>query len=479
MPMLHAFMTRLESLSSNPRVTVRRRGAPSTNGCVVYWMQRAQRALDNPALDVAVEAAHALRQPVVIFFAPVPFYPNANLRHYAFLAEGIPDIARHARERGVGFVLRTYPRHSLAKFCEEVKASLVIGDENPLREPRRWREITAKKIGVPFWTVDADVIVPSKLLEKEQYAARIIRPRLEQRMEQFAVLAGNPRAKVEWQKPRWLRALPDDGSVDLFGTWAGLVRWPQPVDSFRGGTGEALRLLDEFLERKLPHYPENHGKSEIDGTSRLSPYLHFGHIGPHTVMHAVRKADAPQAAKDDFLNQFVTWRELAINFVHFNPVYDSIECAPDWAHRTLAAHAGDPRPVLYTRDQIESAQTHDELWNAAQLQMLHAGWMHNYMRMYWAKKILEWSPSPAVAWQTALYLNDKYFLDGRDPNGYAGVAWAMGGKFDRPWFDRPIFGTIRWMSGDAARKKFDADGYIRQMHDLAGESGYPLAPTLF
>jgi deoxyribodipyrimidine photo-lyase len=440
-------------------------------------MQRAQRALDNPALDVAVEAAHALRQPVAIFFAPVPFYPNANLRHYAFLAEGIPDIARHARERGIGFVLRAYPEHSLAKFCEEVKASLVIGDENPLREPRHWREITAKKIGVPFWTVDADVIVPSKLLEKEQYAARIIRPRLQQRMEQFAALAGNPRAKVEWQKPGWLQALPDDGSVDLFRNWAGLVRWPQPVVSFHGGTVEALRLLDEFLERKLPRYPENHGKPEIDGTARLSPYLHFGHIGPHTVMHAVQKADAPQAAKDDFINQFLTWRELAINFVHFNPVYDSIECAPDWAHRTLAAHAGDPRPVLYTREQFESAQTHDELWNAAQLQLLHAGWMHNYMRMYWAKKILEWSPSPAVAWQTALYLNDKYLLDGRDPNGYAGVAWAIGGKFDRPWFDRPILGTIRWMSGDAARKKFDADGYIRQMHDLAGESGYPT--TLF
>jgi deoxyribodipyrimidine photo-lyase len=184
-------------------------------------------------------------------------------------------------------------------------------------------------------------------------------------------------------------------------------------------------------------------------------------------MQAVRNSNVPQAAKDDYINQFVTWRELAINFVHFNPLYDSLECAPDWAHRTLAAHAGDPRPVVYTREQFESANTHDELWNAAQLQMLHAGWMHNYMRMYWAKKILEWSPSPGVAYQTAIYLNDKYFLDGRDPDGYAGVAWAIAGKFDRPWFDRTIFGTIRWMSGDAARKKFDAEKYIAQMTLLA------------
>jgi len=464
-------MTKLESISADPRVTIRRPGPPDPNSrCVVYWMQRAQRALDNPALDAAVHVANALRQPVVIFFAPVPFYPHANLRHYAFLAQGIPDIAERARQRGIGFVLRRYPQHSLLEFCDEVKASIVIGDENPMREPRHWREFATKRLSVPLWTVDADVIVPSKLLEKEQYAARIIRPRLQQRLQQFQTAPLNPAAKVEWHTPRGLASLPDDGSIDITKGWKDLDRSVQPVDTFRGGTTEALKLLEQFVKHELATYPENHGKPEIDGTSRLSPYLHFGHIGPHTVMRAVLKSRAPQTAKADYINQFLTWRELAINFVHFNPVYDSIESAPDWAHKTLAAHAHDPRPVVYMREQFEFAQTHDELWNAAQLQMLHAGWMHNYMRMYWAKKILEWSPSPAVAWQTALYLNDKYFLDGRDPSGYAGVAWAMGGKFDRPWFERPIFGTIRWMSGDAARKKFDAEKYIRRMYDLAGRS---------
>ena len=473
-------MTQLESLSSHPRVTIRRPGAPDPQGrCVVYWMQRAQRALDNPALGVAVEVANALRQPVVIFFAPVPYYPHANLRHYAFLAQGIHDVAERARRRGVGFVLRTYPEHSLVKFCNEVKASLVVGDENPMREPHSWREIAAKKLSVPLWTVDADVIVPSKLLEKEQYAARIIRPRLQQRLEQFLTLTGNPDSKIEWQEPGGLSSLPDDGSIDITEGWKDLDRSVQPVDSFRGGTTEALRLLDRFVKHKLAHYPENHGKPEIEGTSRLSPYLHFGHIGPHTVMRAVLNSKAPQTAKDDYIDQFVTWRELSINFVHFNRIYDSIECAPDWAHKTLAKHAHDPRPVLYTREQFEASETHDDLWNAAQLQMLHEGWMHNYMRMYWAKKILEWSPSPAVAWQTALYLNDKYFLDGRDPNGYAGVSWAMGGKFDRPWFERPIFGTIRWMSGDAARKKFDADKYVAQMNALAGKRDASSQPALF
>jgi len=462
-------MITLEQLSRDPRVTVRRKGPPDPGGrCVVYWMQRAQRALDNPALDVAVEAANALRQPVVTFFAPVPFYPHANLRHYAFLAQGIPDIANRARKRGIGFVLQSYPEHSLAKFCDEVRASLVIGDENPMREPNRWREQAAKKLHVPLWTVDADVLVPSKLLEKEQYAARIIRPRLLRQLDQFLVPLRNPRAKVEWQAPRGLRALPDNGSFDITENWPDLDRSVQPVASFRGGTGEALKLLRDFVTHKLAHYPERHGKPEMDGTSRLSPYLHFGHIGPHTVASAVEGAKAPRAAKDDFLDQLITWRELAINFVHFNPLYDSIECAPDWAHRTLARHVSDPRPVVYSRQQLEYAETHDELWNAAQRQMLHAGWMHNYMRMYWAKKILEWSPTPAVAYRTAVYLNDKYFLDGRDPNGYAGIAWAIAGKFDRPWFKRPIFGTIRYMSSNAARKKFDADKYIEQMAKLAG-----------
>jgi len=473
-------MGKLEQLASNPRVTVRHPGAPDPSGkTVVYWMQRAQRAFDNPALDLAVEVASALHQPVVIFFAPMPFYPHANLRHYTFLAQGIPDIAERARKRAIGFVLRAYPDHRLTKFCEEVRASIVIGDENPLREPGNWRERATKRLSVPLWTVDADVIVPSKLLQKEQYAARTIRPRLQAKFEEFFQPLRNPKAKVEWEKPKALCALPDDGSYDITQGWEELDRSVQPVDSFRGGTAEALKLLDDFASHKLAHYPERHGKPEVDGTSRLSPYLHFGHISPITVALAIENADAPRAAKDAFLNELIIWRELAINFAHFNKLYDSIESAPDWAHRTLAAHLKDKRPVVYSRQQLEGAETHDELWNAAQQQMLYAGWMHNYMRMYWAKKILEWSPSPQVAYQTAVYLNDKYFLDGRDPNGYAGIAWAIAGKFDRPWFERPIFGTIRYMSGDAARKKFDADRYIEQMARLAGKRATEAPTELF
>ena len=456
------------------RVTVRRDGEPSPNGrCVVYWMQRAQRALDNPALDLAVEVANALKLPVVVFFAPVPFYPNANLRHYRFLQQGIADTVERCAKRNIGFVLRRYPDHSLVKFCDEVGAALVIGDENPLREPDAWRTKATKKLKVPLWTVDADVIIPSKVLLKAQYAARIIRPRLKVQFAEYLKPCSNAKAKLKWTPPHGFRQLPHD--FDITKDWEGLDRSVNPVDSFRGGTTEGLRLLREFVTKKLRNYPVKHGAPEVDGTSRLSPYLHFGHLGPITVALAVMSSKAPQAVKDDYLDQVITWRELSINFVHFNKLYDSIESAENWAHKTLGKHVRDKRPIIYTRKELETATTHDELWNAAQLQMLHAGWMHNYMRMYWAKKVLEWSDSPQKAYQTCVYLNDKYFLDGRDPNGYAGIAWAIAGKFDRPWFERPIFGTIRYMSGKSAAKKFDAEKYIEQMYALAGRKRNPTA----
>jgi deoxyribodipyrimidine photo-lyase len=455
-------MDTLSELKQNPRVTVRRDAPPSPEGtCVVYWMQRAQRAIDNPALDVAVQAANALHQPVVVFFAPRPF-PPANLRHYAFLLQGIPDIADALGRRNIGFVLRGFPDHSLLKFCEEVRPSLVIGDENPIRQALGWRNTVARKLTIPLWTVDADVIVPSKLLEKQQYAAFVIRPRLQARLQEFLVPSSNPKAKFTWTCPRRLKSLaPNISLPDLTQGWR-IDRSVQPVTRWTGGSSEALRLLQEFIQHKLPNYIDDRNHPEREGTSRLSPYLHFGHISPATVALAVEKANVPRPVKEAFLSQVITWRELSVNFVHFNPNYDNFECAEPWAHRTLAAHAKDPRPVLYTEKQLESAETHDPLWNAAQLQMVTTGWMHNYMRMYWGKKILEWTPSPALAHQIAVRLNDKYEIDGRDPNGYAGVAWSIVGKFDRPWFERPIFGQIRYMSGASTGKKFDSRKYIAQ-----------------
>jgi deoxyribodipyrimidine photo-lyase len=321
--------------------------------------------------------------------------------------------------------------------------------------------------------VDADVIVPRRLLAKAQYAARIIRPRLAAHFDDYFVPCSNPRARIAWG------ATPESLTADpaLLDDWKTLDRSVRPVNSFTPGTTAALAQLKDFVAHRLAHYPERQGDPAQDGSSRLSPYLHFGQLSPITVALAVQQSNAPAPgvasddAKEKYLDELITWRELASNFVTYCPVYDSIECAEPWAHRTLGAHASDPRPILYTRKELEGARTHDELWNAAQLQMLHTGWMHNYMRMYWAKKILEWSPSPQAAYRAAIEMNDRYQLDGRDPSGYAGVAWAVAGKFDRPWFERPIFGQIRYMSGLAAAKKFNADRYIQAQKALArGES---------
>jgi deoxyribodipyrimidine photo-lyase len=452
-------MDALLEFSRDPRVTVRRAGPPDPDGsCVVYWMQRAQRGIDNPALNVAVEAANALRKPVVVFFAPRPF-DSANLRHYAFLAQGIPDLAAELAKRNIGLALRRFPEHSLLRFCDEVKAALVIGDENPIRQAENWRQVAAKKLKIPLWTVDADVILPSRLFGKEQYAAFHFRRRLQPHLKQFLMAPGNPKARISWRKPRALLSLPVD--FDWTAGWT-IDRSAQPVSAWKGGSQEALRVMKGFVRHALPRYSRDRNHPEVDGTSQLSPYLHFGHISPLTVALAVQKADAPKADKEAFLDQLITWRELSVNFVRFNPSYDNLESAEPWAHRTLAKHTRDPRPFLYTERQLENAETHDPLWNAAQAQMVNIGWMHNYLRMYWGKKILEWSPSPAVAYQIAIRLNDKYELDGRDPNGYSGIAWAIVGKFDRPWLERPIFGQIRYMSGASTGRKFDSKKYIEQ-----------------
>lgn len=454
----------IEKLSLDPRITVRKPGPPNPEGeCVLYWMQRAQRVVDNPALDVAVQFGNELGKPVVVFLAPVPFYPHANLRHYRFLGGGIPDIEEGLRKRNVGFVLRTYPDHSLAKICEQVRPAVVIGDENPLRETEHWRVRAAQHLKVPFWTVDADVVVPSRLLGKEHYGARTIRPRLRELLAPFLVPTKAVNARVPWNKPGTLHSL--SAHEDFTTGWA-LDRSVSTIQNWDGGTKNALRVLADFVNHGLQNYSKDRNHPELSGTSRLSPYLHFGHIGPLTIAHAVQAASAPAAARQAFLEQLIVRRELSVNFVRYNSRYDSFECLEPWADRSFARHSGDRRPIVYREKQLEHAETHDPLWNAAQKQMVLTGWMHNYMRMYWAKKILEWSPSVATAYQRAVWLNDRYELDGGDANGYAGIAWAIVGKHDRPWFERPVFGQVRYMSLASTGRKFDSKNYISQIGKL-------------
>jgi deoxyribodipyrimidine photo-lyase len=461
-------MESFEKLAQDARVTVRRRGPANTHGrAVVYWMQRAQRAVDNLALETAIRAANLLKKPVVVFVSIVRDYPNANLRSYTFFAEGLKAVARGLERGGIGFVLRAWPENDLIKFCDEVSPCLVVGDENPIREPEQWRQTFAKKLRVPFWTVDADAIVPSHLLLKEQYGARTIRPRINALLDEFLVPVMNHKPQVRWQPKKKIASLSADS--DLLANLP-ISRAVAPAASLHGGTDEGLKLLKSFLRENLACYDEGRNHPDRDHTSRLSPYLHFGHLGPHTVALAVKEADAPAPDREAFLEQLIVRRELAINFCRFNSNYDNLKCAEPWARRTLEEHARDEREYLYSEQQLENAETHDPLWNAAQRQMVVTGWMHGYLRMYWAKKILEWTRSAEEAFAIAVRLNDRYELDGRDPNGYAGVAWAIAGKHDRAWGpERPVYGKIRYMSYASTSRKFDGKGYIAKVNALGQE----------
>ncbi|MGC2403442.1 MAG: deoxyribodipyrimidine photo-lyase [Acidobacteriaceae bacterium] len=465
----------LRKLAANPRILVRRGGAPAADGkCVVYWMQRAERALENPALDVAVEVGNALNLPVLAYFSAISNFPHANLRHYVFLNQGLVDIEEDLQQKQIGFVVRRPPHNSLQALLEEVKAAVVIGDENPCREPERWRRVLANRLRIPYWTVDADVVVPSGLFEKRMYALHIFKPKLYAELPKFLVPQRESRPDQAWKPPHKLESFPV--LDDVTQGWTKLDRSIRPVDSFTGGTHAAVKRLHEFVSKELAAYDKTRNHPEIDGTSRLSPYLHFGHIGPLTIALAVENAHkqgkVSQAARDSYINELIGWRELAVNFVKFTENYDSFDCAEPWARKTLMEHARDRREFVYKIEQLERAETHDELWNASQQQMVKFGWMHNYMRMYWAKKILEWSPDPARAFDTCVTLNDRYFLDGRDPNGYAGIAWSIVGNFDRPWFDRPIFATIRYMSGASTGKTFNSGQYLERMSQDFGQTAF-------
>jgi len=458
-------MEALEKLAQDARVTVRRGGEANAEGrAVVYWMQRAQRVMDNPALETAIRAANLLKKPVVVFVSVVRDYPNANLRSYIFFAEGLAELAQELERRGIGFVLRAWPENDLAKFCEEVSACLVVGDENFTREPEQWRQAAAKRLRVPFWTVDADVIVPTHLLLKEQYGARTIRPRINALLDEFLVPVGRAQPHVRWQPAKAMTSRRADTNLleEL-----PIIRRVGPVAALQGGTNAGLKVLKGFLRHRLAGYDEGRNHPEQDHTSRLSAYLHFGHLGPHTVALAVKNAEAPARDREAFLEQLIVRRELAVNFCRYNSHYDSLECAEPWARRTLDKHARDEREYLYSEKQLENAETHDPLWNAAQEQMAITGWMHGYLRMYWAKKILEWTRTAEEAFAIAVRLNDRYELDGRDPNGYAGIAWAIAGKHDRAWGpERPVYGKIRYMSYASTSRKFDSRSYIETIDKL-------------
>jgi deoxyribodipyrimidine photo-lyase len=435
---------------------------------VLYWMQEAQRAEYNHALEYAVQRANELGQRLLVVFGLTDGYPEANLRHYAFLLEGLQDVKEELKQRNIKFIVRRGSPDEVALHAGK-NASLIVCDMGYLRLQKEWREKVAEGADCLVVQVETEVVVPVELAsDKREHAARTLRPKIQEHLDEFLVEL-EPTA-VEKQS----LDMKDDG-LDLSDIEAilddmNLDKSVAPVSHlYRGGANEAKKILEDFIENRLGTYVEHRNQPQTDDVSHMSKYLHYGHISPVPVALKISDADPPQKEDlDSYLEELIIRRELSMNFCHYTTDYDEFSCLPAWAKETLEEHKDDEREYLYARKQFEEAETHDEYWNAAMNEMRYTGYMHNYMRMYWGKKILEWSKTPEEAYETTLYLNNKYFVDGRDPNSYANVAWVFG-QHDRGWQERAVFGKVRYMSAGGLERKAKPEEYVEKVERLTRE----------
>jgi deoxyribodipyrimidine photo-lyase len=418
--------------------------APQSAGPVLYWINRERRARDNWALLHAQHVALERHAPLHVVFCLVPSFLGATLRQYDFMLRGLQELERDLLALNISFsVILDAPVNALPRIAE--KASIVITDHEPLRIKKQWVHAVKEAVRVPVVRVDAHNIVPVWTASmKREFGAYTLRPKINKLLPRFltefpAMVRhpyGEATSSVQWDAV-WA-ALKVDTTVS-------------PVTRIVPGERAAHAALQEFVGR-LSTYADQRNDPTKQAQSGLSPWLHFGHLAPQRA--------ALEAKDDAFLEELIVRRELADNFCHYEERYDDVAAFPDWAQRTLDEHRDDPREHVYSYEQWDAAATHDELWNAAQRQVQRTGTMHGYMRMYWAKKLLEWSRSPEEALAIGIALNDRYQLDGRDPNGYCGLAWSIGGVHDRAWFERPVYGKIRYMNAAGCARKFDVKRYI-------------------
>ncbi|HDS30348.1 MAG TPA: deoxyribodipyrimidine photo-lyase [Firmicutes bacterium] len=428
-------------------------------GPVVYWMSRDQRVSNNHSLVYAQSFAIREKVPLAVVFCLADNFLVATLRQYDFMLRGLTETALSLGEKNISFhLLRGNPGTEIPKFVKENKIGMLVGDFDPLKIKREWKNEVAKKISVPFHEIDSHNVVPCRAVSgKQEYGAYTIRPKIQRLLKKFMVLVPkivrhpvsfdrNPE-NIEWEKI--IAGLKIDRSVP-------------PVEWIKPGEKNARAMLKKFLIHGISRYSAERNDPNADAQSNLSPYIHFGQISAITVALETIKKSPDDENRRAFLEELIVRRELSDNFCWHNENYDNIGGIPGWAKASLREHKSDKREYIYMEREFESASTHDRLWNAAQIEMVKRGKMHGWMRMYWSKKILEWTKSPDEAIRIAIYLNDKYELDGRDPNGYAGILWSIGGLHDRPWGEREIFGKVRYMNYNGARRKFDVERYIER-----------------
>ncbi len=411
-------------------------------GKCLYWMSREQRVNDNHALLYANKIA---KKELYVAFCITESFLEANLRHYEFMIDGLKEVEKNLSKLNIPFYLLSgNPYEEIAKFIEENNISAVVGDFDPLKIKRKWKEELIKRIEIPFIEVDAHNIVPCWIAsDKQEYSSATFRAKIKKILKNY--LKEFPkikkRNKIEIQENKWEKIY----------NFLKINKEVKPVNWIKGGESNALKMLERF-KKKVKYYAKYRNDPNKDALSNLSPYLHFGNISAQRC--------ALEIKDETFLDEIIVRKEIADNFCYYNEKYDSFNGFPSWAKETLRKHEKDKREYVYSLNEFENAKTHDKLWNSAQIQMVKYGKMHGYMRMYWAKKILEWTEGSEKALEIAIYLNNKYEIDGRDPNGYAGCAWAIGGVHDRPFKERKISGKIRYMSYEGCARKFDVEKYI-------------------
>ena len=427
-----------------------------SGGNVVYWMQRDRRFHNNWALIHAQNIAIKYKVPLTVFYSLNGNFANANPRQYGFLLRGLSETIEVFKKHNIPFHLRRGDvLTSLHNYISSSNTGYLITDFSPLKVYKKRLNKIIEDIEIPVDMVDAHNIIPAwTVSDKQEFAAHTIRRKihilLDSFLHSFPKVISHPfNANIEHETidpDAILRELQIDNSVQE-------VNWINP------GENEGKRSLKTYLNERMDVTGESRNDPNKDSLSNLSPYIHFGQLSAQEIALQVI-ATEDSVGKDTFLEQLIVRRELSDNFCYYNDDYDSFNGFHSWAQKTLNEHREDQREYLYSSSEFENANTHDKLWNAAQHQMIVSGKMHGFMRMYWAKKILEWSEDPEAALQIAIDLNDKYELDGRDPNGYTGIAWSIGGIHDRPWFERPVFGKVRYMNYNGCKRKFDVNKYI-------------------
>jgi deoxyribodipyrimidine photo-lyase len=430
-------------------------------GPVVYWASREQRVGDNWALLWAQQEAIIRQKGLLVVFCLMPEYSGANSRQHSFMLNGMAGMQKKLHDLNIHFTfLEQSPDEILPHFLRQIDAHALVSDFDPLRVKQNWKKQLVTNVVAPFYEVDAHNIIPAwTVSDKKEYAAYTIRPKIKRLLDDF--LTDIP--PLKYHPYQWEHHLSVPGPSPLPASVSGL----NSAGCKRPGAGEseALRAADIFVSTKLHGYSENCNNPCVKGQSGLSPSLHFGHLSAQRLAWMVSNSDLPGESKSHFLEELIVRRELSDNFCLYEPRYDSFAGFPEWARKTLDQHRSDKREYIYSLPDLETGNTHEQLWNACQLDLIESGKLHGYLRMYWAKKILEWTPAPETALEYALTLNDRYSLDGHDPNGYTGVAWSIGGVHDRAWRERLVFGKIRYMNEAGCRRKFDVNSYIASVYN--------------